>query len=81
MGSVQSISMAQVAKIAGVSHQTVSRVINNFPGVKPQTRERVEEVIRQTGYVPNTTARTLVTMRSRMIGVITVGSFLYGPTQ
>ena len=81
MGSVQSISMAQVAKIAGVSHQTVSRVINNFPGVKPQTRERVEEVIRQTGYVPNTTARTLVTKRSRMIGVITVGSFLYGPTQ
>ena len=52
MGSVQSVSMAQVAKIAGVSHQTVSRVVNNFPGVKPQTRERVEEVIRQTGYVP-----------------------------
>ncbi|MGO3085615.1 LacI family DNA-binding transcriptional regulator, partial [Ancrocorticia populi] len=72
--------MAEVAKVAGVSHQTVSRVVNGFPGVGPQTRERIEAAIIQTGYRRNSAARTLVTRKSGLIGVITVGSFLYGPT-
>lgn len=73
-------SMAEVAKVAGVSHQTVSRVINGFPGVRPATRERIEAAINQTGYRRNSAARTLVTRKSGLIGVIAVGSFLYGPT-
>ncbi|MGO1714589.1 MAG: LacI family DNA-binding transcriptional regulator [Ancrocorticia populi] len=72
--------MAEVAKVAGVSHQTVSRVINGFPGVRPDTRERIEAAIKETGYRRNSAARTLVTRRSGLIGVIAVGSFLYGPT-
>ncbi|MGO1317348.1 MAG: LacI family DNA-binding transcriptional regulator [Cellulomonadaceae bacterium] len=69
-----------VAQLAGVSHQTVSRVINDFPGVRPQTRERVLEAITTLGYRRNNAARTLVTQRSGLIGVIAVGSFLFGPT-
>ncbi|WP_392399546.1 LacI family DNA-binding transcriptional regulator [Actinotignum urinale] len=80
MRDMRTTSMAQVAKVAGVSHQTVSRVINNFPGVREETRKRVKKAIRDTGYVPNTAARTLVTNRSSMVGVISVGSFLFGPT-
>lgn len=72
--------MAEVAKLAGVSHQTVSRVVNGFPGVRPQTRERIEAAIIETGYRRNSAARTLVTRKSGLIGIITVGSFLYGPT-
>ncbi|WP_308806847.1 LacI family DNA-binding transcriptional regulator, partial [Actinotignum urinale] len=64
MRDMRTTSMAQVAKVAGVSHQTVSRVINNFPGVREETRKRVKKAIRDTGYVPNTAARTLVTNRS-----------------
>jgi DNA-binding LacI/PurR family transcriptional regulator len=72
--------MAKVAERAGVSHQTVSRVINGFPGVRPQVRERVEKAIEELGYRHNNAARTLVTCRSGLIGVIAIGSFLYGPT-
>lgn len=73
-------SMAEVARVAGVSHQTVSRVINNSAGVRSRTRENVEAAIRELGYRPNNAARTLATSRSGLIGVIAVGSFLYGPT-
>ncbi len=73
-------TMADVAAAAGVSHQTVSRVINNFNGVRPATRQRVEDAIRALGYRRNHAARALVTQRSGLIGVIAVGSFLYGPT-
>ncbi|KMY22583.1 DNA-binding transcriptional regulator, LacI/PurR family [Actinobaculum suis] len=74
-------SMAEVAKVAGVSHQTVSRVINGFEGVRPTTRQKVEAAIEQLGYRPNLAARALVTAQSRTIGVIAVGSFLYGPSR
>src|SRR5699024_12602363 len=70
-----------VAAHANVSHQTVSRVVNGATGVKPATRERVEAAIRELGYRRNNAARTLVTSRSGLIGVIAVGSFLYGPTR
>ncbi|MGH3157485.1 MAG: LacI family DNA-binding transcriptional regulator [Streptosporangiaceae bacterium] len=71
--------MADVAKLAGVSHQTVSRVLNDHPNVRPQTRDRVLAVIRQLAYRPNAAARTLVTRRTRTLGVICVDSTLYGP--
>src|SRR5699024_1389698 len=73
-------TLAEVAAVAGVSHQTVSRVINSYPGVRPATRERVQDAVRKLGYRRNTAARSLVTNESRLVGVIAVGSFLYGPT-
>jgi DNA-binding LacI/PurR family transcriptional regulator len=69
-----------VARLAGVSHQTVSRVLNDLPNVRPATRLRVEDAIKQLRYRPSTAARSLVTKRSRTIGLITTGSFDYGPS-
>src|SRR3954470_24744872 len=71
--------MTDVARLAGVSHQTVSRVLNDNPNVKEQTRLRVRAAIDQLGYRPNRAARTLVTGRSQVIGVLAQSSTLYGP--
>nr|BEK71157.1 LacI family DNA-binding transcriptional regulator [Kitasatospora purpeofusca] len=71
--------MADVAKRAGVSHQTVSRVLNGAPHVRPGTRERVLAAIRELDYRPNSAARALVTRRSQTLGVVTFDSTLYGP--
>ncbi|MET9465661.1 LacI family DNA-binding transcriptional regulator [Streptomyces sp. NPDC006544] len=71
--------MADVARVAGVSHQTVSRVLNGAPHVRPGTRERVLAAIRELDYRPNVAARALVTRRSQTLGVISFGSALYGP--
>jgi len=73
--------MADVARLAGVSHQTVSRVLNGSPNVRTETRERVLAAIRELDYRPNTAARTLVTRRSQTLGVISFDSTLYGPSQ
>jgi len=59
------ITLEQIAKLAGVSLTTASRVINGSPGVKPTTRERVLQIIRQYGYQPNAMARSLAAQRSR----------------
>jgi DNA-binding LacI/PurR family transcriptional regulator len=72
--------MADVARLAGVSHQTVSRVLNEHPNVRPLTRERVLAAIRELAYRPNAAARTLVTRRTHTLGVITSDTMLYGPT-
>jgi DNA-binding LacI/PurR family transcriptional regulator len=73
--------MADVARLAGVSHQTVSRVLNEHPNVRPHTREKVLEAIRALAYRPNAAARTLVTRRTHTVGVITAdtNTMLYGP--
>ena len=71
--------MADVARVAGVSHQTVSRVLNDFPSIRPETRQRVLEAIALLGYRRNTAARTLATNRSGSIGVITADMSHYGP--
>jgi len=71
--------MQDVARIAGVSHQTVSRVLNGHPRVRPETRDRVLAVIADLGYRRNSAARALVTSRSGTIGLLTPRSFLYGP--
>lgn len=63
-------TLEQVAKIAGVSRSTVSRVINQQPHVRPQVRERVWEAIRQVGYQPHAAARSLATNRTHVIGMI-----------
>jgi DNA-binding LacI/PurR family transcriptional regulator len=72
-------AMTDVARLAGVSHQTVSRVLNDHPNVKEQTRLRVRAAIAELGYRPNRAARTLVTGRSQLIGVVTLNSTLFGP--
>ncbi|NUT45696.1 MAG: LacI family DNA-binding transcriptional regulator [Saccharothrix sp.] len=71
--------MADVARLAGVSHQTVSRVLNGHPHVREQTRLRVQAAIEKLGYRPNRLARALVTGRSQLIGVVAQNSTLYGP--
>jgi len=71
--------MADVAQLAGVSHQTVSRVLHDSPHVRGETRERVLAAIRQLDYHPNSVARALVTGRSKTLGVVSFDTPLYGP--
>jgi DNA-binding LacI/PurR family transcriptional regulator len=71
--------MADVAKLAGVSHQTVSRVINDSDHVRPETRGRVRQAMRLLAYRPNALARALVTGRTRTLGVVSFDTTLYGP--
>ena len=71
--------MADVAKLAGVSLQTVSRVINDSPHVRDETRIRVQDAMRKLEYRPNPVARALVTGRSRTLGVVSFDTTLYGP--
>jgi LacI family transcriptional regulator len=63
-------TLEEIARLAGVSRSTVSRVINDHPNVKPEVRERVWQVVRQTGYQPHAAARSLATRRTQIIGVI-----------
>ena len=71
--------MSDVGRLAGVSHQTVSRVINGSPHVRPETRARVLAAMEELGYRPNPVARALVTGRSKMLGVVSFDTTLYGP--
>ena len=73
-------AMSDVAALAGVSHQTVSRVLNGHPSVLPATRQRVLDAIAELGYRPNRAARALVTRRTGTVGVLASGSELFGPT-
>ncbi|MFF8276145.1 LacI family DNA-binding transcriptional regulator [Streptomyces lateritius] len=77
---VREPAMTDVARLAGVSHQTVSRVLNSHPNVREQTRLRVLAAVKELGYRPNRAARALVTGRSQLIGVIAQNSTLYGPS-
>ncbi|MBT8224165.1 MAG: LacI family DNA-binding transcriptional regulator [Dactylosporangium sp.] len=71
--------MRDVAKLAGVSHQTVSRVLNDHANVRPETRDRVLEAMRHLDYQRNTAARALVTRRSQTLGLVTFDTTLVGP--
>ena len=64
------VTISDVAELAGVSYQTVSRVINNNPHVSAATRQRVQEIIVETGYRPSYIARSLVTARTATIGLV-----------
>ena len=70
--------MADVAQLAGVSHQTVSRVLNEHPNVRPDTREKVLAAIRELAYRPNAAARALVTRRTYTVGVVSINTTLTG---
>jgi LacI family transcriptional regulator len=74
-------TMKHVAKAAGVSTQTVSRVINDRPDVAPETRQRIQEVIKELGYHPSALARSLISQRSYTLGVVTSGLKFLGPSR
>ncbi len=65
------LNLEDIAKLAGVSRSTVSRVINGHPNVSPETRRRVLDVIARENFQPNPAARTLVTSRTQVLGIIT----------
>jgi LacI family transcriptional regulator len=65
-----SLTLEEVGRLAGVSRSTVSRVVNSHPNVRDDVRERVWQVIRETGYQPHAAARSLVTRRTQIIGAI-----------
>ncbi len=67
-------SIRDVAKAAGVAFQTVSRVINDSPKVAPDTRRRVLDAIEELGYRPNAAARALASGRSKVVGVLSIGT-------
>ena len=69
-----------VARLDGLSNQTVSRVLNNENTVRPQTRARVEDAIRKLRYRPSSVARALATRKTHTLGLVSTGNPLYGPT-
>jgi DNA-binding LacI/PurR family transcriptional regulator len=71
--------MTDVARLAGVSHQTVSRVVNDSPHVSGPTRAKVLAAMEELGYRRNAVARALATRRSGTLGVITFDTALHGP--
>jgi len=75
------LTIREVAEAAGVSTQTVSRVLNNRPDVSAETFERVQQIITDTGYAPNMLARGLIQGRSRTLGVVAYGLEYFGPTR
>lgn len=72
-------NISDVAQVAGVSYQTVSRVLNNAPDVSAATRERIQQVIKDLSYRRSRTATALSTSRSTAIGILTDGSPRFGP--
>ena len=81
MAQRKRLTIRDVAAQAGVSIQTVSRVLNNRPDVAPETLQRVQEVIAETGYAPNMFARGLIQGRSHVLGVVAFGLEYFGPSR
>lgn len=69
------MNIKDIAKLSGVGVSTVSRVLNNHPDVKQSTRERVLEVIKESNYIPNNSARILKQVNTKNIGVLVKGVF------
>jgi DNA-binding LacI/PurR family transcriptional regulator len=64
------VTLEEVARVAGVSRATVSRVVNGNPRVAPDVRRNVERAVERLGYIPNPAARSLATRRSQSIGLV-----------
>ncbi|MER2171198.1 MAG: LacI family DNA-binding transcriptional regulator, partial [Psychrobacillus psychrodurans] len=67
------LTIRDIAQMAGVSRGTVSKVINNYDGVSEQTKRKVLEVIDKTNYQPTFSAKSLATKKSSLIGLIYAG--------
>src|SRR3954452_4366080 len=78
-GSPPTPRSVDVARVAGVSQKTVSRVFNDEPYVSADVRRRVLDAAEQLGYRRNNAARALASGRTRSIGGVTLGTALYGP--
>jgi LacI family transcriptional regulator len=75
------VTLQDVARLAGVSTKTVSRVVNNQGEISAATRERVQAAIEQLGYRPNILARSLVNRRSNTLAVVAWGIDYFGPSR
>lgn len=75
------VTIREVAERAGVSAQTVSRVLNGRPDVSRETRTRVQQMMAEMGYAPNVIARNLSRGRSYTLGVVTAGLKFIGPSR
>jgi DNA-binding LacI/PurR family transcriptional regulator len=78
---VQKITIRDVAARAGVSYQTVSRVLNDRPDVSEETRQLVKNIIGELGYRPNRAAKSLAGRQSSVLGAIVRGFSYFGPAQ
>lgn len=67
------LNIKTIAKMAGVSVSTVSKIINNYSDVSEETKARVLEIMKETGYTPSNSAKTLATKKSNLIGIIFAG--------
>ena len=81
MNTKKRATIKEVARAAGVSTQTVSRVINDWPDVSPETRQRIQAIIVELGYRPSALARSLIQQRSFTLGVVTAGLKYIGPSR
>ncbi|PVE98704.1 LacI family DNA-binding transcriptional regulator [Microbacterium sp. TPD7012] len=79
--SNRTVGVRDVAALAGVSRQTVSRVLNDHPDVAPETQLRVQAAMAELGYRMNNAARALGTRRSRTLGVLASDALQYGPSR
>lgn len=77
----RAVGVRDVAALAGVSRQTVSRVLNDHPDVAPDTHARVVAAMEELGYRMNNAARALGTHRTRTIGVLASDALQYGPSR
>lgn len=69
------MNIKDIAKLAQVGVSTVSRVLNNHPDVKESTRQKILEVIKESNYIPNNSARILKQQNTKNIGVLVKGVF------
>jgi LacI family transcriptional regulator len=74
-------TIKDIARLSGVSTQTISRVINEKPDVSPETRQRILDIINETGYQPSAVARSLIQQHSNTLGVIIAGLKYQGISQ
>jgi LacI family transcriptional regulator len=81
MSNKKNITIYEVAKRAGVSQQTVSRVLNDHPDVSSDTRKHVKQIIEELNYRPNAIAQSLSRRKSKLLGVVTAGLRFIGPSR
>ena len=81
MQTPRRVTIRDVAAAAGVSHQTVSRVLNDRPDVADETRDRVWRIIEELNYQPSAIARSLIHQRSLTLGIVTAGLKYVGPSR
>src|SRR5512142_3224928 len=77
--NAKSLTIREIAREAGVSTQTVSRVLNNRPDVSRETRRKIQHIIDRLGYQPSAIARSLTRQRSYTLGLLVSHLNLYGP--